>query len=175
MTIKLTTGSMASGMSLSHFCNDPSCSLPHCTPPVENSNSEGGPKGADGQGVCSRPLNVLSAGEFDESEGFHLAWLARCAEVLGTPPAENSNPEGGPKGADGQGACTLSETDIALLRTYNERVDALHILSTESLSLPPGAFASAVFTARCALTSLIDRDVSDFRRWGMLLHVGCVV
>lgn len=53
MTIKLTTGKPASGMSLSHFCDDPSCSLPHCTPPVENSKAVGGPSAEDGQGVCT--------------------------------------------------------------------------------------------------------------------------
>ena len=52
MTIKSTTGKLASGMSLSHFCNDPSCSLPHCTPPVGNSKAVGGPSAEDGQGVC---------------------------------------------------------------------------------------------------------------------------
>jgi hypothetical protein len=29
-----------------------------CTPPVENSNPEGGPKGADGQGACTFKLTI---------------------------------------------------------------------------------------------------------------------
>lgn len=39
------------------------------------------------------------------STGQHRA--IRRAEPS-TPPVENSNPEGGPKGADGQGVCTLN-------------------------------------------------------------------
>lgn len=91
-----------------------------------------------------------------------------------TPPVENSNPEGGPKGADGQGVCTLSETDISLLRSYNERVEAHELLNASCLSRKSGPFAAAMFIARCALRSASEKNVEDFRSWGMLLHVGAV-
>jgi len=39
--------------SITHFEDGTSVTRLTRTPPVENSNPEGGPKGADGQGVCT--------------------------------------------------------------------------------------------------------------------------